>query len=51
MTHSAPSFLSAWSNFYVMTGSAAAALTGLMFVVITLVTGALADDARRSFNV
>jgi hypothetical protein len=27
-----------WSNFYVMTGSSAAALTGLMFVVITLVT-------------
>ena len=26
-----------WTNFYVLTGSAAAALTGLMFVVITLV--------------
>jgi hypothetical protein len=32
------SFLTAWSNFYVMAGSSAAALTGLMFVVITLVT-------------
>ena len=31
--------LSAWSNFYVVTGSSAAALTGLMFVVITLVVG------------
>jgi hypothetical protein len=31
------SFLTPWSNFYVMAGSSAAALTGLMFVVITLV--------------
>lgn len=31
--------LTPWANFYVMAGSAAAALTGLMFVVITLVTG------------
>ncbi len=30
--------LEAWNSFYVMLGSAAAALTGLMFVVITLVT-------------
>jgi hypothetical protein len=29
--------LSAWTNFYVIVGSAAAALTGLMFVVITLI--------------
>ncbi|HLX26651.1 MAG TPA: hypothetical protein VKR05_06630 [Candidatus Cybelea sp.] len=29
--------LSAWSSFYVMTGSSAAALVGLMFVVISLV--------------
>ena len=34
-----PGSLSAWSSFYVMTGSSAAALTGLMFVVISLVTG------------
>lgn len=33
------SVLTPWSNFYITTGSAAAALTGLMFVVITLVTG------------
>jgi hypothetical protein len=39
MTETAPSVLAHWSNFYVMTGSAAAALTGLMFVVITLVSG------------
>lgn len=34
--------LSAWHDFYVMIGSAAAALTGLMFVVITLIR----DDKR-----
>jgi hypothetical protein len=32
----------AWSNFYVITGSASAALTGLVFVVVTL------SAARRS---
>ncbi|HTW85065.1 MAG TPA: hypothetical protein VMD91_13435 [Candidatus Sulfotelmatobacter sp.] len=32
--------LSEWSNFYVIIGSSAAALTGLMFVVITLVSHA-----------
>jgi hypothetical protein len=37
--HEAPSALTAWSNFYVVTGSSAAALTGLMFVVVTLVAG------------
>jgi hypothetical protein len=39
MPESAPSLLTAWSSFYVMAGSSAAALTGLMFVVISLVTG------------
>ena len=29
--------LAAWANFYVIAGSSAAALTGLMFVVLTLV--------------
>lgn len=29
----------AWANFYVMTGSSSAALTGLVFVVVTLVAG------------
>jgi hypothetical protein len=37
--------LAPWQNFYVIIGSAAAALTGLMFVVITLVMG---TRARRS---
>jgi hypothetical protein len=36
--------LSEWNSFYVMIGSSAAALTGLMFVVITLVS----DDKRRA---
>ena len=39
MAEPASPFLTAWSNFYIMTGSSAASLTGLMFVVITLVTG------------
>jgi hypothetical protein len=38
----APSTLADWANFYVITGSAAAGLTGLTFVVI-----ALAADAHR----
>jgi F0F1-type ATP synthase assembly protein I len=38
MMHQPASFLTPWSNFYVMIGSSAAALTGLVFVVITLVT-------------
>jgi hypothetical protein len=39
MPDTASSVLTAWSNFYVIAGSSAAALTGLMFVVITLVVG------------
>ncbi len=35
--------LSEWGNFYVITGSAAAALTGLMFVVIALRSEVIAD--------
>lgn len=33
------SLLVGWANFYVIVGSAAAALTGLMFIVITLIAG------------
>ncbi len=40
MPETASSLLTSWSSFYVMTGSSAASLTGLMFVVITLVSGA-----------
>lgn len=46
MAETVSSVLTPWSNFYIMTGSAAAALTGLMFVVITLVTGV--ERFRRS---
>jgi hypothetical protein len=40
--HDVAALLTTWNSFYVMTGSAAAALTGLMFVVITLIS-----DSRR----
>jgi hypothetical protein len=43
---SASEILGPWSNFYLMIGPAAAALTGLMFVVITLVQNESRD--RRS---
>ncbi len=32
-------YLANWQNFYIIIGSAAATLTGLMFVVITLIAG------------
>ena len=35
--------LSAWNSFYVMMGSSAAALTGLVFIVVTLIR----DQSRR----
>jgi hypothetical protein len=37
--------LSGWGNFFVITGSSAGALTGLMFVVITLVAGQEREEA------
>ena len=40
MIEIAATLLAPWANYYIMIGSAAAALTGLMFVVITIVTGA-----------
>jgi hypothetical protein len=46
MTETASSVLGPWSNFYAVTGSSAGALTGLMFVVITLVTGS--ERIRRN---
>jgi hypothetical protein len=39
MNESPMAALAAWSTFYTMVGSAAAALTGLMFVVIGMVMG------------
>jgi hypothetical protein len=40
--HDVSELLGGWDSFYVMIGSSAAALTGLMFVVITLV-----NDSKR----
>jgi hypothetical protein len=43
--------LDGWENFYVIIGSSAAALTGLMFVVITLRAGrANLEDAATAFS-
>jgi hypothetical protein len=45
--------LSEWETFYVITGSSAAALTGLMFVVIALRTEAMVEapeNAVRAFG-
>ena len=39
MQEAGVSFLTTWQNFYVIIGSAAATLTGLTFVVITLIVG------------
>jgi hypothetical protein len=43
VSEAVPSVLTAWESFYVIVGSSGAALTGLMFVVITLI----ADGRRR----
>src|SRR5262247_2134423 len=37
--------LGAWESFYVIVGSSAAGLTGLMFVVVTLLSGSRAREA------
>jgi hypothetical protein len=47
MAESASPFLTPWSNFCVMTGSSAAALTGLVFIVITLVNRAERLDRTK----
>ena len=46
MAENVSSLLNPWSSFYILTGSAAAGLIGLMFVVITLVTGT--ERVRKS---
>lgn len=48
-------FLSSWQNFYLLVGTAAATLTGLMFIVTTLIAGidshvATLDAAISAFN-
>jgi hypothetical protein len=47
MIDSAPSILTPWSNFYVIAGSSAGALTGLMFVVITLIADRRAQSTMH----
>jgi hypothetical protein len=48
--HDPSSALTVWSNFYVITGSSAAALTGLMFVVITLVVSRRMPGTERGIS-
>src|SRR5207248_4373708 len=55
MQEAGVSFLSTWQNFYVIIGSAAAALTGLLFVVATLIARVRArvsspSEAFATFN-
>jgi hypothetical protein len=45
-----PAMLAQWQNFYVVVGSAAGALTGLQFVVITLVAQARAAGNERDIH-
>jgi hypothetical protein len=49
--HEPAELLGAWSSFYVMIGSAAAALTGLMFVVMTLIReNSVTKDGVSAFS-
>ncbi|MBV8644174.1 MAG: hypothetical protein JO225_09710 [Candidatus Eremiobacteraeota bacterium] len=43
--------LAEWANFYVITGSSAAALTGLMFVVITLAAGSRTNTTKDGISI
>ena len=46
----ASSVLSAWDNFYVILGSAAAGLTGLQFVVVTLIAETHMRRSQRDID-
>src|SRR6266700_2206822 len=48
MQEAGVSFLTTWQTFYVIIGSAAATLTGLMFVVISLIVGTRARVSPAS---
>src|ERR1700676_5124227 len=50
MQEAAMSPLTTWQNFYGIIGAAAAALTGLMFVVITLIVGARVRGSNESIG-
>lgn len=47
MAEAAPPLLAAWSSYFVLIGSSAAALTGLMFVVISLISGRERRDGAQ----
>jgi hypothetical protein len=50
LEYSAHAALSAWENFYVIVGSSAAALTGLQFVVIALVSESETPRSKPSID-
>lgn len=50
MESSAASVLSHWESFYVIVGSSGAALTGLMFVVVTLIADSSIPRTADSLN-
>jgi hypothetical protein len=50
MSEAPTSLLNAWTNYYVITGSAAAALTGLMFVAISIVAGRPSQPSREGVS-
>lgn len=50
MLETAPSMLTHWEAFYVIVGSSAGALTGLMFVVLTLVADSRLPRSPSEIN-
>jgi hypothetical protein len=42
--------LATWQTFYILIGSAAATLTGLMFVVVTLIAGVRVPSSSEAFT-
>lgn len=50
MDYLTPAMVAHWQNFYVIAGSSAGALTGLQFVVMTLVTQARGGDDMRNIH-
>jgi hypothetical protein len=50
MEEVAASPLTAWESFYVIVGSAAAVLTGLMFVVVTMISDVRTRDSSQAIE-
>lgn len=50
MDATAPSALAHWESFYVIVGSSGAALTGLMFIVITLIADSRQPPSLKEIN-